>query len=344
MAKTDLVERTKAIISGDRVNVAAVRKHADDLIRAARLIDSAESGKGVLDQSEMLALLCKKLKDDTPTVNLIHQARFEVKARVGQFLPREKGGRGKENLSGGRQVLSPQMIADCRWLFDHRDQIESYFAGLGDEEASFPKFRSHVKSAVASEHSHGDDADRRDENDHIGKKPTPAALLAVKNSPLILLGPGWFVPGAGQTVLDELEEKGGWELSERLDSQGAFVVFRTLGLDAAADRAYHLRDRWRLSPLGWQVNVTGLNRFGLHASESLVIATHGRPQIPDALPKLDANEVRCPASGIESLIYSWFADFVGERGAPNLVIEIGGTERHKGYQLLTIDDLEAAAC
>lgn len=181
------------------------------------------------------------------------------------------------------------------------------------------------------------------ENDSLGKKAAPPAVLAIKNSPLILLSPNWYVPGNETVLLQELDEKGAWNIASRLDPKGAFVVFRTMGLDEAVHRAQRLRERWKLNRLGWQINVRGLNRFGKNASEVFVVGMLGNPELPKTLPELDSNDVHCPAAGPEALVLSWFEPFIKARGTENLVIEIGGTEKHKGYQLLTVEDLEAAA-
>lgn len=203
---------------------------------------------------------------------------------------------------------------------------------------------SQIVQAVASqrERDNAKENARQTEIESLGRNATPDAILAIRNSPLIVLSPPWYKPGGPAVHNEEVGEKGAWNLGDRLDPTGAFVIFRTLAIEGAIDRAFHLRDRWKLSPLGWCIPVTGMNRFADCATDILVVSTIGNPQIPVKLPKR-ADEVRCPAAGILTLIYSWFAEFLAAKGTANLAIEIGGAEKHKHFQLLPIRELEAAA-
>lgn len=270
---------------------------------------------------------------------------------------RQRAGGGDKRSAAAKSGSVPQSVAEPVGEAGEVNEILAKQAGASretvrkarnilatDREAAEKirdgelKFQDVESAEKAKSHSSA----RAAENDALDKKPTPAAILAIKNSPLIVLSPAWYKPGGAAVHNDEIRDKGAWELANRLDPTGAFVVFRTMNLTRAIDRALQLCDRWKLARLDWTIPVAGMNRFGDYASDVLVIGTIGDPDIPKKLPTR-ADEVRCPAAGIMSLIRSMFAEFIADKGAENLAIEIGGEEEHKGFQLLSVEDLEAAA-
>jgi hypothetical protein len=354
MAKSDIVERTKVLIAAGESARAAIAKGTQSLYQAVELVRTPEAAESLLAQSEsFLTLARRRLKGDTEAVNEIHRGRFALMALIGAMCPPVQGKRSdteEEDTSHSRSAkFHRNTLRVYRTINEHWADVDGYFQSLTAEdddlkEASRDGFVRHIQTALRHSHGAQHDTERRQQSRDLGPRATPDKILAITNSPLILLGPHWFMPGGAQTALDEVEEKGAWELAKRLDPAGAYVVFRTLGLDAAIERAYHLRNRWGLAGLGWQINVGGMKRLkeNSHASEQLVVCTHGRPDVPDKLPKLDNNGVRCPATGVEQLVLSWFEDFVSAKGTQHLVIEIGGTGQRKGFQRLPIEELEAA--
>lgn len=217
----------------------------------------------------------------------------------------ENEGRAAQQLARLHDT-NRQYISDV-WKFD----IEIVHR-IRDGSLTIPQAKAELKKTDQA-------SERREQNRKLAR-PTPESIKGLKNSPGILVGRGWWRPDDEDWMDDLL----GWRLQERLDPDGGMIVFRTLGQTKAIVEAVSLLESWEMEVWPHQLDVaTG------DAAEILVIGTLGKPDVSrlPAKPK----RVPCPATGLESLVRSWFMPWAKQQGTVNVIAEVLGDEPHEGF-------------
>lgn len=331
MGKTDLVERTRKLIEVPPAFIAEARRYPANVDKALEMIDSVDGAAAMLAHNDGLAHFAARVKADTETVNLIQRGKFKIIDKLGALLESKQGqrndleaeGDASETSPSGREKFNKNTLTAYRKVHDHADKIDDYFDSLqegdGLSEASLTGFIKYVQEATRQEAAGRFVEDRRQLNKELSR-PTADSIKNLRNSPGILVGPEWWRPDDSDWMQDELS----WSLQKRLDPGGGFVVFRTMGINEAALEAMTLVKSWGLSLWQHQIDVGNGD-----SAEFVVVGTLGKPDTSRLPTK--ARRIACPDAGIEALVLSWFRPWAKERGTPNLIAEIFGSEPHEGF-------------
>jgi len=153
-------------------------------------IDTVEGAKDLLDKAGTMQHYAERLKAGVAIERPIAYGVLKIKAKLGQLLTREKGGRGKTSTSNGVS-FDPKTITVYRKIGDHEDKIDECYHGQPNEVPS----QAEVIRLITSEKRAAKDTERAEKeraaNKRIKKAKTIQQALAAATFATIVVDPPW---------------------------------------------------------------------------------------------------------------------------------------------------------
>jgi hypothetical protein len=322
------VRETTELVEVPSRFLAMARDYPNRVEQAIALMETPDEAAEELARNSAYHQYAKHIKASVDAVNHLQHGRFKLEARIGQFFPRSKGGRGIKTPEDGSEVFGEWALARFRRMADYAQFIDPYFERLykseeEGEEATVGGFLRFVKpvSANGTSVSHA----------------IPETFRDIHDCPAVLIGSGWWQYPVDHARLNALLDLiPDWGFRDWFSKTGAIIAIRTLNLTEAEMWADVLVGNLEFSRLPWRVALTGINKS--LPWEPIVFATTGDVDIKRFLPAREKSLVRCCNAGPEAQIRSWLAPFArAQGGAKAQIIELGATEKHKGFYCLTVD-------
>ena len=104
----------------------------DSVDRALSTIASATEAKDMLDRGMTMKHYAERLRAGIEVERPIAFGVLKIKAKLGELMPRESGGRGKKTPIPDIGVSNPATIAAYRKIADHQDRLEEYYNEIDD--------------------------------------------------------------------------------------------------------------------------------------------------------------------------------------------------------------------
>lgn len=129
----------------------------DKVDQALAEITTVHGAKDLLDKAGAMQTYAKRLKVGVDAERPIAIGVLKIKAKLGELMPREKGGRGKKNSTGTPLGFHSDTIAAYRKLADNKERLAEYFDYIFETVADIPSERGFIRfcgadSVIASKH------------------------------------------------------------------------------------------------------------------------------------------------------------------------------------------------
>lgn len=131
MTAGQLIPKEEALLALPDSFVSQALAFPSCVERALAKIETVEQAKDMLDKSATLQAYAKQLKASVAIERPIAIGVIKIKAKLGQLMIREKGGRGKKTSKPALPLSKPTAAA-YRKLAEHSDKLDDYYEDTED--------------------------------------------------------------------------------------------------------------------------------------------------------------------------------------------------------------------
>lgn len=137
--KCDL-SKVKELLSVPEQFILMSRQFPEQVDEALSVFDGDPEGvRQLLEQTDAIEHYARRIKIDTEAISNIAYGKLKIVAKLGELMPRGKGGRGKKNLTGTPSGLF------------NKDTVKTY-RKVSENSSKLEEYRREVLEAI-----HGDD-------------------------------------------------------------------------------------------------------------------------------------------------------------------------------------------